>query len=292
MTAQTEQAMRLAWASWAQDQTVAGQHVWAVVDASADLPRQVRKALDQTRQVINLFAHRTSDESALALAPRLISVDPQRASSVLKQLWLEQADDEPVVFFVSTAMGEQAFEQAMRKRVRAELPDGDVMLFRWWDARIWWALHQLPQAEHPEVAEFFSAFAASHSLSRDGATLVSTYALAGDDAMAGRDQIKLSSTTFNRLLDLGEADAVLGICREQYPGALDAVLPEQRHALASGQIDWAMAEGFSAPRDHALAVRIAAELGPDWHQQAEWLDLIVGAKAQGRTLLATVEASS
>lgn len=274
-----------------QDQVEAGQHVWAVVDASADLPRQVRNALDQSGQVINLLAHRTSDGAALALAPRLISMNFKRVPSVLKQLWLEQAADEPLVFFVSTSMSEQAFEEAMRKRVRAELPDGDVMLFRWWDARIWWALHQLPQAEHPEVTEFFGVFSASHWLSRDGVALATTYAQSSDDPMAVVDQAKLSPTTFSRLLDLGEADAVLGICREQYPGALDSVVPERRHGLAYSQIEWAGTEGFSDSRDHALAVRIAAELGPDWHQQAEWADLVAGAKAKGSTLLATMEAS-
>lgn len=283
--------MRSAWTAWVQDQVEAGQHVWAVVDASADLPRQVRNALDQSGQVINLLAHRTSDGAALALAPRLISMNFKRVPSVLKQLWLEQAADEPLVFFVSTSMSEQAFEEAMRKRVRAELPDGDVMLFRWWDARIWWALHQLPQAEHPEVTEFFGVFSASHWLSRDGVALATTYAQSSDDPMAVVDQAKLSPTTFSRLLDLGEADAVLGICREQYPGALDSVVPERRHGLAYSQIEWAGTEGFSDSRDHALAVRIAAELGPDWHQQAEWADLVAGAKAKGSTLLATMEAS-
>lgn len=287
----TAQAMRSAWTAWLQDQVEAGKHVWAVVDASADLPRQVRNALDQSWQVINLLAHRTSDGAALALAPRLISMNFKRVPSVLKQLWLEQAADEPLVFFVSTSMSEQAFEEAMRKRVRAELPDGDVMLFRWWDARIWWALHQLPQAEHPEVTEFFGVFSASHWLSRDGVTRATTYAPSSDDPMAVVDQAKLSPTTFSRLLDLGEADAVLGICREQYPGALDSVVPERRHGLARGQIEWAAAEGFSDPRDHALAVRIATELGPDWHQQGEWGDLVAGAKTKRRTLLATVEAS-
>ncbi len=291
MTMQAEQMRRSEWTKWAQDRVEAGEHVWAVVDASADLPNQARKTLGQSGQVINLFAHRTSDEVALTLAPRLIRIDPRRVPSVLIQLWLEQAADEPVVFFVSTALGEQVFERATRQRVRAELPDGDVMLFRWWDARIWWALHQLPQpqTEHPDVVEFLRVFATSLLLSRDGAVLASTYAQAKDDAMNEQYRVKLGVNTFNRLLDLGAADAVLGICREQYPGALDAVLPELRHALACGQIDWAVAEGFSAPNDHALAVRIAAELGADWHQQAEWLELLAGAKAQGHTLLATVE---
>lgn len=291
MTEQAEQGKQQAWASWAQDQTEAGRHIWAVVDASADLPRAVRRGVDQLKPIINLFTHRTSDAAALALAPRLIGVNPQRMPSMLKQLWLEQPADEPVVFFVSTAMSEQDFERAMRQRVRAELPDGEVMLFRWWDARIWWALYQLPPADHPEVGKLLSAFAASLSLSRDGAVVMSTYAQASNDEVVSPDQFKLSEVTFHRLLALGEADAVLGICREQYPGALDVLEPTQRHALACVQIGWAAAEGFSAPHDQALATRIAADLGPDWHQQAEWAGLVAEAKATGRTLLATVESS-
>jgi hypothetical protein len=290
MTAQAESVKRLSWTTWVQTQLEAGLQVWAVVDASAELPPQLRKALDHCGQVINLLAHRTSDESALALAPRLIGFDLKLSSSVLQQLWLEQAADEPVVLFVSTALGAQAFERAMRKRVRAELSDGDVMLFRWWDARVWWALQQLPQPAHPELAEFFSAFGASYSMSRDGTAMANTFAQADDDAMAALDRVILGAATFNALLELGEADAVLGICREQYPEALDAVAPEWRHALVCRQIDWAVGEGFAAPNDHALAVRIAAELGTDWHQQAAWQVLIAGAKAQGLALLAAMEA--
>jgi len=291
MAEQAQRDTQQSWASWAQAQLKEGRHVWAVVDASADLPPALRRELDQLSPHINLFTHRTSEAAALALAPRLIGVSPQCMPSMLKQLWLEQSVDEPIVFFVSTAMGEQDFEQAMHQRVRAELPDGEVMLFRWWDARIWWALHQLPQADHPEVGALLSVFAASLSQSRDGSVLTSAYPQANGDALAGPDQFKLSEATFHRLLTLGEADAVLGICREQYPGALDGVAPAQRHALACEQIGWAVAEGFSAPHDHALATRISAELGADWHQQPEWAGLVAEAKATGRTLLASVEAS-
>lgn len=281
---------RLSLLPWALGQAGAGRQVWAVLDASAELTKREVAAIDRAQPAFNLLAHRTSDPAALAIAPRLIGMPDGQIPLVFKRLWLQQPADEPAIFFVSTPCGEQDFAEAMRRRVRARLPDGEVMLLRWWDARVWWALHQLPLAEHPEVAAFWGVIAESAWLSRDGALQTSSFFAEGGDTMAEQTHVSLGQLTFDRLMDLGAADAVLGICRAQYPGVLDMVMPEQRHDLACQQMGWAEREGFKSPEDQALAVRIAAEVGWDWHEQAEWRELIVAARTHDITLVAAAGA--
>lgn len=285
-----EHVTRSMWTSWLENQWGTGHHAWAVVDAAAVLASTTRQLLDRCSPCVNLLTHRTTDEDALAVAPRLIQLGPSHCPVVIERLWLNQPADEPAMFFVSTSLDAQALEASLRRCVRAALPDGDVMLFRWWDARIWWALQQLTEHQHPDVKPLLGHFTSSLFLARDGEACVVAHTPLCFNPEAESIDLKLNQPTCDRLLDLGEADAVLGICRGEYPGALEAVLPERRHALACGQIDWAMDAGFSAPHDHALALRIAAELGHDWHQQPEWLGVVDRARSQGQTLLAAIGA--
>lgn len=285
-----ELASRSVLHTWLHAQSTGARQVWAVVDGSAELSQATRRALDRCGPSINLLSHRTRDEAALAVAPRLIGVSATHLPTVVERLWLEQPADEPAVFFVAAGQDDSDLEAALRPCVSAELPDGEVMLFRWWDARIWWAIQQLRPDAHPDVVRLTSLFAASLALARDGVPHQGNHPSQEQSNPFDSDLLQLTQPTYNRLLELGEADAVLGLCRAEYPDALHMVTPEQRHALACQQIDWAVDVGFSAPHDHALAVRIAAELGTDWPQQPEWLEVITKARTEGRTLLAAIEA--
>lgn len=273
---------------WCHQQLDQGRTPWAVVDASGAVNIRALEARAQAQGCVNLLAHRTSAPDALAIAPRMLALQTPGLIRAVSRLWAEQTVDEPVLFFVSSAMGAGDFTAAMQRRVSARLTGGDTMLLRWWDARIWWALNLALPSDEPLAMAFFGALAQSVYPDRDGQLKVVDHPAARQDTLA--TDWELDDAALGTLLALGEPDAVLGICREDYPDALQAVAPHQRYALAHEQLQWARQQGLTSPQDHALATRIAATEGPDWGEQAEWQTLISKAKASGQTLRDTLAA--
>lgn len=273
---------------WLSQQALSGRHVWAIVDASAsEAIAHVRK-LEAGHDCTNLLDHITSDPSALVVAPRVVPVSPEGRSSALRAIWQSQETDEPMLFLIASAWSPQMWVPAMRRRMRARFTDGEHMLFRWWDARIWWALHEPELHQHADVQALLAAEAASAWPGRDGQLQTAENPAADSDPTAHETAWALSDPTFAGLLKLGHADAVLGLCRSDYPSALNLVPPAHRHALACVQVRWAQGQGFESPDDHALAVRIAAEVGPGWAGEPEWAEVVSQAVASGQTLRSTL----
>jgi len=273
---------------WLGQQARSGRHVWAIVDASAtEATANVRK-LETSPHCTNLLDHITSDPPALAVAPRVILVGPDDRSSALRAIWQSQATDEPMLFFIASTWPLQMWIQAMRRRMRARFTDGEHMLFRWWDARIWWALHEPEVHQHADVQAFLAAETASAWPGRDGLLRTFENPAANSAPTEQETAWALSDPTFAGLLQLGHADAVLGLCRSDYPSALRLVPPAHRHAMACDQVSWARGLGFESADDHALAVRIAAEVGPNWAVQPEWAEVVSQALATDQTLRSTL----
>jgi len=254
------------------------------MDASADDAIVHVRKLDALPTCINLLSHITSDPAALAVAPRVIPVSAHAPLSTLRAIWQSQATDEPLLFFIASAWPQERWLQAMRHRMRARFSDGEQMLFRWWDARIWWALHEPALFPHTDVQEFLAVAADSAWPGRNGLLQISAGCTPEGDPIANETAWQVNDATFAGLLNLGHADAVLGVCRANYATALSLVPPAHRHALACGQIRWAQDHGFESADDHALAVRIAAEVGADWATQPEWAELVSQATTAGQTL--------
>lgn len=274
--------------AWLEQQAQAGRHVWAIVDASADDAASHVRKLDASPTCTHLLDHITTDPSALAVGPRVVPVKQEGRSPALHAIWRSQVCDEPWLFFVASPWSLEAWVQAMRRRMRARFSDGERMLFRWWDARIWWALHERELQPQPDVQAFLATEAASAWPGRDGLLQTSEKPVPDHDPLANEPEWSLADPTFAGLLKLGHADAVLGLCRDDYPAALSLVPAGHRHALATAQASWAQAQGFGSPQDHALAVRIAAEVGPDWAAQPEWAELVARAASARQTLRATL----
>jgi len=273
---------------WLGQQALSGRHVWAIVDASANEAAANVRKLETSPHCTNLLDHITSDSSALAVAPRVVPASPEGRSSALRAIWQSQATDEPMLFFIASPWQPQMWIQAMRRRMRACFTDGEHMLFRWWDARIWWALHEPELHQNADVQTFLAAEAASAWPGRDGLLRTCENRAADSDPTERETAWALSDSTFSELLKLGHADAVLGLCRSDYPSALSLVPPTHRHALACDQVSWAQGLGFESADDHAIAVRIAAEVGPDWAGQPEWVEIVSQALASGQTLRSTL----
>jgi hypothetical protein len=273
---------------WCQQQSDHGLTPWAIVDASGAVNIKALTSRFHTSDCVNLLAHRTSAPDVLALAPRMLAMRTPASVRPLAQWFAEQAIDEPVVFFVATPLTTDAFTLAMQHRSRVKLADGESMLLRWWDARIWWALNQALAQETPLNAAFFGALAESVYLSRDGGLLVAPHQPTQGDVLPS--DWSLSDTSLGKLLELGTPDAILGICREDYGDALREVPPAQRYALAREQWTWAEKRGFSSPQDHALATRIAATEGANWTEVEPWTELIERALNTEQTLRATLAA--
>ena len=115
-----ELASRSVLHTWLHAQSTGARQVWAVVDGSAELSQATRRALDRCGPSINLLSHRTRDEAALAVSPRLIGVSTNHLPTVVERLWLEQPADEPAVFFVAAGQDDSDLEAALRPCVSAE----------------------------------------------------------------------------------------------------------------------------------------------------------------------------
>lgn len=275
---------------WLAKQAAVGRHVWAVVDASADQARTRMLPLDALPGCVNLLDHIGLDAAAWAVAPRVVPLELQRSVVPLRALWAEQPTDDPMLFLIATHWPSDVLLQAMRRRVRVRLDDGQQMLFRWWDPRVWWALHQPGLIENADVQVFMSFVTASAWPGRDGSLQTALSAPLHQDALSGESAWPAGAEAFSGLLTLGHADAVLSICRTEYAAALQLVHPAERHAIACAQIAWAECVGLTSASDHALAVRIAAEVGPDWASRPEWAAVVKQAVSSGQTLVAALAA--
>lgn len=275
-------------AEWCRQQTSKGHTPWAIVDASGNVDIRSLEARAQAHGIVNLLAHRTSAPDALAIAPRMLALQTPGLIRQIARLMAEQSADEPVLFLMSTAMDAGTFTAAMQGRTSVKLDGVDTMLLRWWDARIWWALNQALVSDEPLANAFFGATAQSVYPDREGQLTIADHPAGKHDTLAidwMLDDAKLST-----LLELGEPDAILGICRESYPDALQTMAPHRRYTLAREQLQWARQQGLTSPQDHALATRIAATEGPQWGTQPEWQALIDKVKSSGQTLQETLAA--
>lgn len=278
-------------AAWCSQQQAAGLTPWAIVDASGDVDIRALESRTPAFGGVNLLAHRTSAPEALAIAPRMLPLQTPGLIRFANRLFAQQPADEPVLFFVSTPMDAPAFTAAMQRRVTVRLSDGETMLMRWWDARIWWALHQALPLDQALACAFFGVVTQSLYPDRDGQRVWKDQPASATTQDSLPPDWSLDDAVLGRLLELGAPDAVLGVCRHDYLDQLQLVPPAKRHALAQSQIEWAKGCGFTSPQDHALAVRVAAELGLDWASQSPWDELVGHALREGQTLRATVEAA-
>lgn len=104
--------------------------LYAVVDTARD-PRLYKLAiLSNTAQC--LFAGELSEEIK-QVSPYLVSMHD---AGLLMRAWEDYGQGQHWGIFIRTSMGMNRLRQHLRKFNLAKLPDGRVVLFRWWDPRV------------------------------------------------------------------------------------------------------------------------------------------------------------
>jgi hypothetical protein len=266
--------------AWFHEQRAANRGVFALVDGDqgdTGLWRPARRMLRAAQ--VNLFAARTSNADALAVAPRLLALGDDGESERLLQGADSQSAELPRCLLIATSL--QLSELAARLQRRIDvIADGDDMMLRFWDSRIFLSLHQ---ALPVDVCERLMAFGVEALVSnrQGGMTPLRLCCPSRDPLQTG--PCRLSRDDITALGMAARPDAMLGLLRQQSPDALTAVPDGDRHRLAVQQLSECLQRRLHSPRDQALALSLAIEHGEDWWIRDEWVECV--QQAQSGTLL-------
>jgi hypothetical protein len=105
--------------------------LYAIVDCAAD-PRLHGRVM-AARDHACLFAGKI-DPPLDAAAPWLASFD---AGSELHQLWSAEGTGKPWGLLIRSGLPLAELRRHLRKFLQVQLPDGQVVLFRFYDPRVW-----------------------------------------------------------------------------------------------------------------------------------------------------------
>ncbi|KGM56567.1 hypothetical protein N799_03165 [Lysobacter arseniciresistens ZS79] len=262
--------------TWFQEQRAAKRGVFALVDGDQGSVGQWQpvQRMPRTAQV-NLFAARTTNADALAVAPRLFALADDSENERLLQVVDGQSAELPRCLLIATLLSLSELVARLQRRIDV-IADGDDMMLRFWDSRIFLSLHQsLPV----EVRDRLMAFGDEALVSnrRGGWAWLQLKCPAHDPLQDG--PCRLSREDMKVLGASARADAMLGMLRQQTPEVLAAVADEERHPLAVAQLAECLQRGLQSPRDQALALSLAIEHGPDWWAREEWVECVEHARS-------------
>lgn len=266
--------------AWFREQRMAERGVFALVDSDHGAAGQWLRARRMPKAAeINLFAARTSNQDALAVAPRLLALTDDSENGGMLQGIDGQSAELPRCLLIATPLPLPELATRLQRRIDV-IADGDDMMLRFWDSRIFLSLHQsLPV----DVRERLMAFGIEALVSnRQGGLTPLTLSCPDSDPLQGGP----CNLSHNDLKALGEAarpDAMLGLLRQQTPEALATVPDKDRHPLAARQLAECRQRQLHSPRDQALALSLAIEHGADWWTRDEWVECV--QQAQSSTLL-------
>lgn len=245
-----------------------GLNVFALVDGdneSDEFPPHTWKSAGGRE--MNLFATRTRQSAALAIAPRLLELaDHTAAAARLLRAVQRQSAELPRCLLIASPLALESVSDRFGRRFDVNA-GGDDMMLRFWDSRIFLDLHR--QLD-PVVRDPLMAFGAQALASdRQGGLLALELGCPPHDPLAN-DRLHLDKEALKALAIAARPDAMLGMLRQQSPAALTTVADADRHRLAARQLDECLKRNLQSPRDQALALSLAIEHGPDWWQQEKW----------------------
>lgn len=216
---------------------------------------------------ISLFASRTANTQALAIAPRLLElVDDQPTTERLLQAVQRQSAELPRCLLIASPLSLSALAARLQRRIDVDA-DGDDMMLRFWDSRIFLSLHR--HLQRPTRDAFLAFGVQALVADRRGGLL--PVALACPDGDPLQDQpCRLTGDDIKALGTAARPDAMLGMLRQQNPEALVEVPDADRHGLAVRQLEQCRQRKLQSPRDQTLALSLAIEHGADWWDQEQW----------------------
>lgn len=262
---------------WYDRTRTRGAIVFALIDGAAELDAASPCAWRPTsgRDEVNLFAARTGQARARAIAPRLRELtDAGPATTRLLQAFQAQSAELPRCILIASPLSLESLAVRLARRIDVDAA-GDDMMLRFWDSRTFLSLHRhIAPATRDRLMAFGAQALASDR--RGGCVALALNCPAIDPL--GTDQCRLEQDDLAALGRASRPDAVLGMLRQQAPEALAAVADADRHALAAQQIDRCLQHGLKSPRDQALALSLAIEHGPDWWQHEEWTACVQRAR--------------
>ncbi|HEY4541414.1 MAG TPA: DUF4123 domain-containing protein [Noviherbaspirillum sp.] len=261
------------WCTWAKSE---GLRLYAVIDESSERkPRWVRA---RDAREINLFADRTQDPQALAIAPRLREIaHDEPAQTRLLRLLAEQSAEQPDAFLIAATLDIDELAQRLVRRFDVNA-DGMEMLLRLWDARVFGNLRQGLDAKNADLVLALGVQALVPD--RRGAYLPMELCEPEQDP-ASSVSVVLSAEETDALVELAQPDAVLAILRDLDPKLLQKVPDSERFALAFRQVEECLSRGLDTSRDQALALGLSIEHGPQWWQAPEWQQCVGQAGEAG-----------
>lgn len=106
-------------------------HVYAIVDTARD--RRLYPLVKTCRHHVCLFAG-DLDPSLAEAAPYLVRLDDEEP---LAQVWADEGLGEHWGIFCESALALRDLKLHFKKFLLARLPDGDVVIFRFYDPRVW-----------------------------------------------------------------------------------------------------------------------------------------------------------
>lgn len=237
-----------------------------------------------TDRHINLFARRTGDAQALAIAPRLVAVESEATQARIAKAWEQQSAELPEIILIASDLTLNALAARLDLRLDVNA-DGIEMFLLLWDARIFQALADVLSPPTRQVLFNFGA----RALVADRCGGYAEIALSGTgpDTLQ-QPPLRLSQQEVDGLMERSTPDTLLGMLREQAPAVLEQVHHAQRHTLAFEQWRACVKRGLLAAPDQALALTLAIEHGADWWEAPQW-SACVQAAQQGSLLAAYAE---
>lgn len=273
--------------AWYDQNRAQGANIFALIDGPTELDAPLPRIWRPTGgpDEINLFAARTGQARALAIAPRLCELaDDAPATMHLLQAVQTQSAEQPRCILIASPLSLEPLAVRLTRRIDVNA-DGDDMMLRFWDSRIFLSLHR---HINPATRDRMMAFGMQALASDRRGGFISLALTCPEIDPLQADQGRLEKDDLTALGLAARPDAVLGMLRQQAPEALAAMADGDRHALAAQQIDQCLQHGFKSPRDHALALSLAIEHGPDWWQHEEWTVCVQQAR-QGTLLKAYLQ---
>lgn len=122
--------------------------LFGLVDAARD--QRLYRLIQQCPEQACLFGGRVEPPLALA-APYIVHATPDNP---LFHAWREQGWGQSWGIWCRAAAPLADVRRHFRKFLQAVLPDGDVVLFRFYDPRVWRVY--LPSCQPPELAQWFT----------------------------------------------------------------------------------------------------------------------------------------
>lgn len=247
-----------------------GERLFATVDLAA-LQSQAAPTLKWFRRFnpICLFGDLRA-EAELA-SPWLVEVATGGENEVLeKTVWL--AHRHSAVTWISSPLAAPELALQLRRRTEARLPDGDLVLLRFFDPRVLEALSQVLQDD--EHRTFFDVGAAWCARSRLGSLLTIRAERASSRPREFRTPLQLSQEQFSRLLKAAEIDTVMPELVQRISERFLAMSPTERVTFTQHWLARADELGIEQYPERVALCVLAGCLEPGFDARAPWRALL------------------